>query len=294
LKLLVTGRSGQLAQSLLEAGSRSHFDVVAVGRPGLDLSRIASIEANIEQMNPSIVVNAAAYTAVDKAESEPEQAHAINARGAGEVAAACERHGIPLIHISTDYVFEGRKAEPYVEDDAVGPTSVYGRSKLEGEQRVAAACSRSIILRTAWVYSPFGHNFVKTMLRLAASRAEIAVVDDQVGCPTYAPHLADAVLAVAERVLAHGRHQGLWGVYHAAGQGQATWCTFAREIFRCSAKLGGPAAEVKAITTADYPTAAGRPANSRLDCSKLARVFGVCLPDWREGTAQCVRRLIAT
>ena len=290
---MVTGRAGQLAQSLVEAAACRRVDVVAVGRPDLDLADRASIEASIARVAPSIVVNAAAYTAVDKAESEPEQARAINADGAQHVAAQCERLGIPLIHISTDYVFDGRKAGPYLEDDDVGPTGVYGHSKLEGERRVASACSRSIILRTAWVYSPFGHNFVKTMLRLAAARPEIAVVDDQIGCPTYAPHLADAVLAVAERVLTDLPNREPWGIYHAAGQGEASWCTFAREIFQCSARLGGPTAEVRAITTAEYPTAARRPANSRLDCGKLARTLGVRLADWRVGAADCVGRLIA-
>ena len=187
---------------------------------------------------------------------------------------------------------EGR---PYTEDDAPNPASVYGRSKLEGEKRVATGCSRHIILRTAWVHSPFGHNFVKTMLRLAASQPEVAVVDDQVGCPTYALHLADAILSIAARILDRSQHgEPPWGIYHAASQGEATWCSFAGEIFRCSAALGGPRAVVRAITTAEYPTPARRPQNSRLDARKLMRRFDVQLADWRAGVADCVRRLVAS
>jgi dTDP-4-dehydrorhamnose reductase len=293
--LLVTGRGGQLAQSLCEVAAQRGLEVVALGRPDLDLTDAASIAAAIERAAPSIVVNAAAYTAVDKAESEPELAHAVNARGAGHMAEACERRGIPLIHISTDYVFDGEKSHPYTEDDAPNPASAYGRSKLDGERRVAAGCSRHIILRTAWVHSPFGHNFVKTMLRLAASRPEVAVVDDQAGSPTYAPHLADAIVSIAAHVLDGSQKGGHpWGIYHAAGQGEATWCAFAREIFRCSAALGGPTANVRPITTAEYPTPARRPRNSRLDSGKLIRTFGVQLADWRKGTADCVRRLVAS
>ncbi len=290
----MTGRTGQLAQSLLEAAAQRGVEAVALGRPDLDLTDAASIAAAIDRTGPSIAVNTAAYTAVDKAESEPELANAVNARGAGHMAEACERRGIPLIHISTDYVFDGEKAHPYTEDDAPNPMSVYGRSKLEGERRVAAGCRRHIILRTAWVYSPFGHNFVKTMLRLAASRPEVAVVDDQAGSPTYAPHLADAIVSIAVHAL-DGSQRGRcpWGTYHVAGQGEATWCAFAREIFRCSAALGGPSANVKAITTAGYPTPARRPRNSRLDSSKLMHDFSVQLADWRRGTADCVRRLVA-
>jgi dTDP-4-dehydrorhamnose reductase len=258
LRLLVTGRTGQLAQSLLEAAAQRDLEVAAFGRPDLDLTDATSIAAAIDRTGPSIAVNTAAYTAVDKAESELELANAVNARGAGHMAEACERRGIPLIHISTDYVFDGEKARPYTEDDAPNPMSVYGRSKLEGERRVAAGCSRHIILRTAWVYSPFGHNFVKTMLRLAASRPEVAVVDDQAGSPTYAPHLADAIVSIAVHALDGSQRGGrLWGTYHAVGQGEATWCAFAREIFHCSAALGGPSANVRPITTPEYPTPRG-------------------------------------
>jgi dTDP-4-dehydrorhamnose reductase len=191
-------------------------------------------------------------------------------------------------------VFDGRKVAPYVEGDPTGPINVYGRSKLEGEQRVAAGCKRHVILRTSWVFSPYGHNFVKTMLRLAAARPSLTVVDDQVGCPTCAPHLADAILKIALHINSAADPAGLWGIYHAAGRGEATWYGFAREVFQASAKLGGPSASVTAITTADYPTPARRPQNSRLDGTKLATTFGVVLPDWRLGVQECVSQVVTT
>jgi dTDP-4-dehydrorhamnose reductase len=292
LTVLVVGAGGQLARSLLECGARHGLELAAAGLPEFDLTDIASVEQGIARAAPALVINAAAYTAVDKAESEPEAARAVNAIGAGQLAATCEQRGIPLIHVSTDYVFDGRKASRYEETDPVQPINAYGRSKLEGEQRVAAACSRHVLLRTAWLYSPFGQNFAKTMLRLAARHAEIDVVDDQIGCPTYAPHLADAVLGICSSLHRRGVKEP-WGIYHAAGTGEATWCGFAREIFRCSAAAGGPSARVRPITTAEFPTPAARPANSRLDCGKLSRVFGLALPDWRTGTAACISRLLA-
>ena len=290
MKLLVTGTSGQLAQSLLEAGLAAGVAVVALRRPHLDLTIPGTIRASLTDVRPDIVVNAAAYTAVDKAESEEQLAHKVNAAGAGELAALCDKLGVPLVHISTDYVFDGAKRSAYVETDPTGPRNAYGRSKLAGEQAVIAATSRHVILRTSWVYSPFGTNFVRTMLRLAADRPELRVVDDQIGCPTYAPHLAVAILAVAAR-LQSDTAAAPWGVYHAAGTGETSWCGFAREIFADCARRGKPAPRLTAIATSDYPTPAQRPASSRLDCGKLAGTFGVRLPDWRDGTRNCLARL---
>ena len=291
MRMLVTGTSGQLAQSLIEVGLAVGIDVFALRRPQLDLTIPGTIRSALADARPDLVVNAAAYTAVDKAESEPDLALAVNATGAGELAAHCERLAIPLIHISTDYVFDGAKPAPYAEADPTGPINAYGRSKLAGELAVAAACSRHIIVRTSWVYSPFGTNFVRTMLRLAQSRPELGVVDDQRGCPTYAPHLAEAITHMAQRLQTRSAAAPPWGIYHAAGSGETTWCEFAREIFRISAPGGGATPNVKAIATADFPTPARRPANSRLDCGLLERTFGVRLPDWREGTRNCVARL---
>lgn len=292
MKIAVTGTAGQLVTSLLEIGPARGVEIAALGRPALDLANPADIGPALAAASPDVVVNAAAYTAVDKAESEPEAAMAVNGAGAGAVAEACARLGVPLIHLSTDYVYDGSKATPYVETDAVAPVSSYGRSKLEGERQVAGRCRRHVILRTAWVFSPFGTNFAKTMLRVAGSRAELGVVDDQHGCPTYAPDLAEAIVAIAGKIATAPESDQRWGIHHAAGSGETTWCGFAREIFACSGKLGGPVAKVNAITTDQYPTPARRPANSRLDCSKLEHAFGVRLPDWRDATARCLARLV--
>lgn len=292
VNVLVTGAEGQVARCLAEAAEACGCSVVAMGRPELDITRSETIAGAIAARRPDVIVNAAAYTAVDKAESEPEQAHLVNATGAGNVARAAHEAGIPVIHISTDYVYDGGKDGIYVETDATAPVNTYGRTKLAGEQAVAEATSRHIILRTSWVHSPFGNNFVKTMLRLAATRGELGVVEDQSGCPTYAPHLAVAILGIAKALHESGVREERWGIYNACGSGETTWAGLAREAFRISAEIGGPHALVKPITTAQYPTPARRPQNSRLSCMKLQQNFGVALPDWRVGVAQCVNRLI--
>ena len=290
MKVLVIGREGQLARSLVEAADTMGVGVVSVGRPDVDLIDEKSVAAMVARERPDAVVNAAAYTAVDKAEAEPEIARAVNVLGAEYVARACAASSVPLIHISTDYVFDGMKDGAYREDDPTGPINAYGESKLEGEHRVAKACERHLILRTAWVHSPWGANFVKTMLRLAADRPAISVVDDQRGSPTYAPHLARIVLAVAARAAADPTDTR-WGIYHAVGGGETTWFGFAREIFRFAAEQGLPTADVVAIATSAFPTPARRPANSRLNCDKLRLLFGLELPDWHIGAQDCVARL---
>ena len=288
MKILVTGRTGQLVLGLVERASGRDIEIVAAGRPEFDLTDEASVMAAIAQAQPDAVVNAAAYTAVDQAESEPEQAHRVNALGAEFVARACAAQGIPVIQISTDYVFDGGKAQPYREDDTTAPINVYGRSKLEGEVRVAQACARHVILRTAWLHSPWGANFVKTMLRLAETRPEIKVVADQRGSPTYVPDLADVVLAIATRAVAGS--DMAWGIYHAAGAGETTWFDFAGEVMLCAAQHGLPMAKILPIPALDYPTAARRPEDARLDGAKL-KGLGLALPDWRSGVADNVARL---
>jgi dTDP-4-dehydrorhamnose reductase len=283
MRIAVTGKQGQVVQSLLTLGAARGIDVVAIGRPEMDLTDASSVEAAIEAARADIVVSAAAYTAVDKAESEPDLAFAVNAAGAGLVSQAAKRMQIPIIHLSTDYVFGGDKPSPYVETDPNAPISVYGRSKLEGERLVAAANADHAILRTAWVYSPFGANFLKTMLRLAETRDQLRVVDDQRGCPTSALDIADAILAIASRLVTD-TDPALRGVFHLTGSGEATWADFAEEIFRQSQALGRPSALVEHITTAEYPTPARRPANSRLSGEKLATIYGVRLPDWKQST----------
>jgi dTDP-4-dehydrorhamnose reductase len=290
MKLLIVGSSGQLARSLIGLKAATAVGLMAIGRPVIDVRMPDSIARAFDRHEPDLVVNTAAYTAVDQAETEPAAAHAVNAAGAGHVAQACQRRGIPLIHTSTDYVFDGAKPSPYGEDDQTAPLNVYGASKLAGEHLVANLCPHHIILRTAWLVSSYGRNFVTTMLRLAETRPRLDVVDDQHGSPTYAAHLAAAILSITERLASR---TAPWGVYHAAGAGEATWCDVAREVFRVSASLNGPSAPVRPIGSADYPTRARRPANSRLNCRKLEQAFGVRLADWRAGIAECVRSLHA-
>lgn len=292
MRILVIGRSGQLGTALAEATSAG-VTVVAVGRPDADLTRPEALAEMIARERPAAVINAAAYTAVDRAESEAEAAFALNATGAGNVASAAHAAGLPVVHVSTDYVFDGSKSEPYLETDPVAPLGVYGASKLDGERRVAQANPRHLIVRTAWVVSPFGANFVKTMLRLAAERPRLRVVDDQIGTPTYAPDLARALIAMAGQGAQHPAGDVLWGVYHAANGGETTWCGLARRVMERARSRGLPSAPVDAIMTADYPTPARRPANSRLDTGKLTRVFGLSLPHWTQAVDACVDRLAA-
>jgi dTDP-4-dehydrorhamnose reductase len=266
--------------------------IIALGRPLLDLADPSTVLPAMESARPDIIVSAAAYTAVDRAEEEADAAYAINAAGAGAVAQAASALGVPVIHLSTDYVFNGRKDSPYLETDSTDPLGVYGASKLAGENAVQAACADSVILRTAWVYSPFGNNFVKTMLRLAEQRDELGVVADQIGNPTSALDIADGVLAVARNLLDDSA-PSLRGVFHMTGAGEASWAEFATAIFTASQERGGPAARVKAITTAEYPTPAPRPGNSRLDCSKLEQMHGVRLPQWRGSMEMVVTTLLA-
>ncbi len=290
MRIVVTGSKGQVATSLIERAG-PEFEIVALGRPTFALEDRDSVLAGLEASRADAVVNAAAYTAVDKAETEEAVACAINGEGAGHVAEGAARIGAPLLHLSTDYVFDGALDRPYREEDPTGPTCAYGRSKLIGEKLVAARCPNSVILRTAWVYSPFGANFLRTMLRLSETREEIGVVADQRGNPTSAQDIADALLAVAARVRSDSSPM-LRGIFHMTGSGETTWADFAEAIFREAAARGRRSTRVKRIATGDYPTPARRPANSRLDNEKLRRVYGVALPDWRESVAACCARLI--
>ncbi len=292
MKILVTGREGQVVQSLLEkASQRPDLQVIALGCPELDLAKPESVRSAIEAAKPGLVVSAAAYTAVDLAEDEPELAIAVNASGAEAVAEAAKSCGVPVIHLSTDYVFAGDADKPYVETDITGPRSVYGSSKLEGERLVAQANLRHIILRTAWVYSPFGKNFVKTMLRLAETRDALSVISDQWGNPTSALDIADAIIQVADHLVVTPDFSA-YGIYHLVGTGDTNWSGFARAIFTESAELGGPTATVADIATADYPTKAVRPANSCLSTAKFQEVFDWSAPHWQSSLRDVVARLI--
>lgn len=288
--ILVTGGQGQLALALENATT---VPMVRVGRPDFDFDRPETIESCFAEVKPWLVVNAAAYTAVDAAETDAEAAYRANRDGPATLARLCAGAGVPLIHISTDYVFDGTKPAPYVEADPTGPQGVYGASKLAGEQAVLASGAQAVILRTAWVYAPTGKNFVRTMLNLARTRDTLGVVADQQGCPTAASDLADAIMAIASRIAVTGWDDSYGGVFHAAGTGETTWHGLAMAVFEASARHGGKVPVVNAIPTAAYPTPAKRPANSRLDCTRLEQVFGVRLPAWRDSVDRTVAAIMA-
>ncbi len=292
MRIAVTGRGGQLAQAMLEkAAGMPDVSLMAFVRTAVDLGHPESVLPAIRAVRPDIVVNAAAYTAVDRAEEEPDVALAVNGAGAGAVAAAARTLGIPVVQISTDYVFDGTNPRPYRETDPVNPLSAYGRSKLAGELAVAAANPDHAILRTAWIYAAEGRNFLRTMLRLAESSDTVRVVADQHGAPGYAPDLADAVLVVCRNLLQEPQNAAMRGTFHMAGAGEATWADFAEAIFAGSIARGGHGAEVIRITTAEYPTPARRPANACLDCGKLQAMHGIVLQQWRDSLDLCLDRI---
>jgi dTDP-4-dehydrorhamnose reductase len=284
----VVGRNGQLASCLLEHAIQR--DLTALGRPELDICDPRNIVRSISKVRPRAIINAAAYTSVDKAETETEQAFAINRDGAGHLAAAAARHCVPLIHISTDYVFDGRAGGAYREEDVTDPINVYGRSKLEGEVMVRTAHPNAVILRTSWVYSPYGQNFVKTMLKLASTRDVLRVVNDQRGTPTAGGDLARAILIILDQIEVKGP-EGLAGLYHVAGSGETTWHGLAEEIFACWASHGNRTPAVKAVSTTSYPTPAKRPANSCLECKRAERTFGIQMPAWKDSLRTCLAQL---
>ena len=279
MKLLITGHHGQVGQALIQQAAAHNFQVAAYDRSGLDIASRTAVLQAVEREQPAVIINAAAYTAVDKAESEPA-AYAANAEGAENLARVAHAAGAAILHISTDYVFNGQTERPYRETDVPDPQTIYGQSKLAGEQAVQAACPRHIILRTAWVFGEHGNNFVKTMLRLGRERDSLGIVADQSGAPTYAGHIAAALLHIAGRTQTENCPYGL---YHFSGSPYTTWHGFAAEIFRRAAEqnLLPRIPTLNAIATADYPTPARRPANSRLDCSKIQAAFGIAPSDWQ-------------
>lgn len=291
-RILVTGREGQVVRSIIErAQEHPDVEIVALGRPEFDLGRPETIAPPVLAFEPDIIVSAAAFTAVDQAENEEALASIVNGEAAGALAYTAGTLGIPIIHLSTDYVFDGEKKDPYTETDPVSPLGAYGRSKLAGERAVAFATGNHVILRTCWVHSPFGKNFLKTMLRLAGDRDTINVVADQYGTPTSALDIAEAVLKVADNLL-NSRNSALRGIFHLTNGGRASWADFAETIFDVSERAGGPFAKVHPIPTADYPTPARRPANSQLDCHKLTVTHGVHMPEWRAAAESVVKRVL--
>jgi len=282
-RVLIIGKTGQVAQALALCGDEN---VVCLGRPDVDLLDARSLRRALDAQAPDVVINAGAYTAVDAAETEPEESRKLNVKGPGALAAICTENGVPFIHLSTECVFNGAKQSPYTPRDAAAPLGVYGQSKLEGELAVRKVAPRSLIVRVSWVFSQFGKNFVRTMLELAETRSSVTVVSDQTGCPTYAPALAAGLLEIARQVAAPGF--SAWGTYHLAGGGETDRASMTRQIYVESLRYGGPSADVIPVLTADYQTRAQRPLNARLDMTDTTHVFGVVLPHWASGLEQTV------
>ena len=291
MKILVIGKNGQVGHAL-QRSLAPLGELIAVDRQRCDLADLATIDATLDAEQPNIIVNAAAYTAVDKAESEPELAHQINAAAPTHLAKAAHAAGALLIHYSTDYVFDGNQSEPYVETDAVAPQSSYGRSKLAGEQGIARHHAKHLILRTSWVHSEHGGNFIKTILRLAQQKDTLNIVADQIGTPTGATLIADVT---AQLIARHQQGIGPYGCYHLTASGHTTWYDYARLLVQYARQAGIPLhtspEAIHPIATADYPTPARRPANSRLDTTKLCRTFDIALPTWETGVQETIARL---
>jgi len=291
MRILVTGKNGQVDTALQIEGDRLGLDIVRIGRPDVDLSKPETIEAAVRGLDPHVIISSAAYTAVDKAESEPGLAQKVNGDAPGALARLAAELDIPILHLSTDYVFAGDKDGAYDETDPPAPVSVYGQTKLSGEDQIRAATDNHVILRTAWVYSPYGYNFVKTMLRLGETRDELNVVADQHGCPTYAPEIARALLAIAQQVVID-RDPMIRGTFHLTGHGETTWAGFATAIFAGAEARGRRPVRVNPIATAAYPTPAKRPANSRLNGDKLDDIYGLRLDPWQESLDACLDQLL--
>ncbi|MEO1324343.1 MAG: dTDP-4-dehydrorhamnose reductase [Pseudomonadota bacterium] len=291
MTLLCIGQSGQVASALAERAAERQVALICVGRPELDITNLNSVQRCVKSVSPKLVINTAAYTAVDAAEADEAAAFALNEGGARAVAEVCREQGLPLIQLSTDYVFDGRLDRPYREDDLATPLNVYGASKLAGDIAVSETHAQHIILRTSWVYSPFGKNFVKTMLRLAKTRGGASVVNDQIGRPTNALDIADMVLDIAE-VLRMQSTAPIFGTYHYATRGDCSWADLAALVFEIYEQRTGCKIDLKRIPTSEYPTPAARPLNSRLDTHKLEQVFALMPKHWTVGVHNTVNRLI--
>lgn len=285
LRILITGQHGQVSQAL-QHSLKDLGELIVVGREQLDLSQPESIRAVVRELKPGLIINAAAHTAVDQAESEPDLAFAINATSPGVLAEEAAALGIPLIHYSTDYVFDGSKDGPWTESDTPNPLGVYGSSKLAGEQAIEKAGGQYLILRTSWVYSLTGRNFLLTMQRLLQEREKLTIVADQIGAPTWAGAIAQSTRQLIERW--RDGKPGAWGVYHLTAAGETSWFGFAQAIGQQLSKAGKPCATLEPIPSSAYPTPAKRPLNSRLDCSRLQREWGVSQADWHDAMLECL------
>ena len=285
MKILINGRHGQVSHEL-QRRLGAVGELIVLGRDQLDLAQPDQIRRQVQNVRPDLIINAAAHTAVDLAESEPQSAFAINAVAPGILAEEALALDIPLVHYSTDYVFDGMKVGPYNEDDTPNPLGVYGKSKLAGEQAIRDVQGKHLILRTSWVYSTHGRNFLLTMQRLLQEKPELRVVADQIGAPTWAGTIANSTLALIERWQANDVAN--WGTYHLSAQGETSWFGFAQAIGEALRQQGKPCADLLPIPSSDYPTPAARPLNSRLDCSRLQRDWGVSQPDWQTALRECL------
>jgi dTDP-4-dehydrorhamnose reductase len=295
VKLLITGAGGQVGRSLLQARWPRGAEIVGLQRSKLDIASADAIAATIAAIRPTTIINAAAYTAVDKAENDSASAFRVNNDGAARLAEAAHRVGAALIHLSTDYVFDGRSPVPYRESDPTTPINTYGRSKVAGENAVRLHQPQHVILRTAWVYASHGHNFVRTMLRLAAEREEVSVVDDQIGTPTSAANIAAALMVICQRIYddQQAGHDSAWGTYHFTDAGETTWHGVAAHVFDRLQAQRRRCPRLKAIATADYPSPAKRPSNSRLDCSRIERTFQIERRPWRQSLDSVLEELVS-
>ena len=290
--ILLTGAGGQLGWEVARR-VRAPLTIKALSRSQLDITDRDLVFNTISAISPKVVINGAAYTAVDKAEADPKTAFAVNRDGPRYLAEACSYHDIPLIHVSTDYIFDGSKAGSYSEDDPAAPLGIYGESKWAGEVAVREGCARHVVLRTSWVHGIHGNNFVKAMLRLAQSHDHIKVVDDQYGSPTFAGDLAEVVIIVSRLMIDGNLPQNGIGTFHCAGAGVTTWCNFAREIFKITKPEIVEVPVIQSISSAEYPTPSRRPINSALDCQKLAVIYGISLRPWEEALAEMLDGALA-
>jgi len=291
MKLLILGSKGQLGSELVRECKRNDFSFLALDLPEFNITDPSQVEKTLAVFKPSIVFNASAYTNVDKAETDLAIAFSVNSDGPANLAVSCDKNRIPIIHISTDYVFDGSKGQAYTESDPVSPLGVYGKSKEEGESKLRSILKQHIILRTSWLYGAYGNNFLKTMLRLGNEKKIIKVVSDQYGCPTCAADLAEAVVDISKQITQNPKI--FWGTYHYCGLGITTWHKFAKAIFEIAGQYQNfKVSSVEAITTAQYPTRTKRPAFSALDCNLINKNFGITQKPWQGSLKKTIKRIL--